>query len=95
MKTFAYILGFIFISFLFAPTVIALVDKNADVSIAYNMDEEETSSKNLIDFEFHVNELRGNEESISYLKDHEDSHYYFEKRYDVSLKILSPPPRIS
>lgn len=64
-----------------------------DISFAYNVNEEENSSKNQISFEFHLQEMRNNEESINYLKEHEDDHSYNEKNYWVVLNVLSPPPK--
>ena len=41
MKLLANILLFIFLSFLAMPTIVSLVQDDADVSIAYNLNEEE------------------------------------------------------
>lgn len=96
MKLFSYILGFIFISFLFAPTVISLIDRNVDISIAYNVNEEESSSKNQINLEYNVEEMGSNYESIHFLQIRKlDSHYYKENGYRVFLSISSPPPQIA
>ncbi len=64
-----------------------------DISFAYNVNEEENSSKNQINFEFHIQDIKSNEESISFLKEHENDHYYYEKAYRVVLNVLSPPPK--
>lgn len=93
MRKFAYILSFIFISFLFAPSIIAVVDQDADLSIAYAMNEEDTSAKNQVDLEFHFPELKTNEESILFHKEHDDEFHYKEKNYNVILNVLSPPPK--
>ncbi|MDR5591246.1 hypothetical protein [Christiangramia sp. SM2212] len=94
MKTFAYILGFIFVTFLFAPTAIALIDRNVDISIAYNVNEEESSSKNQINLEYTIEELVSNYESIHFLQIRKvDGHYYKENGYKVFLSISSPPPK--
>lgn len=96
MKLFAYILGFIFISFLFAPTVVALIDRNVDISIAYNVNEEESSSKNQITLEYTAEEMSSNYESIHYLQIRKmDGHYYKENGYKVFLSVISPPPKIA
>lgn len=94
MKSFAYILGFIFITFLFAPTAIALVDRNVDISIAFNVNEEESSTKNQISLEYTIEEVASNYESIHFLQIRKvDGHYYKENFYDVVLSVTSPPPK--
>ena len=45
MKIIAQILMFVFITFLLTPTVVSLIEKDADVSIFYSMSEEEHSLK--------------------------------------------------
>lgn len=96
MKNLAYILGFIFVSFLFAPTVISLIDRKVDISIAYNVNEEESSSKNQINLEYTIEEMDSNYESIHFLQIRKvDGHYYKENGYMVFLSISSPPPKIA
>ena len=96
MKLFSYILGFIFITFLFAPTVISLIDRNVDISIAYNVNEEESSSKNNINLEYKLEETLSNYESIHFLQIRKlNGHYYKDNYYKVFLSISSPPPKIA
>lgn len=96
MKIFSYILAFIFITFLFTPTVVSLIDRNVDISIAYNVNEEESSSKNQITFEYNIEEMDSNYESIHFLQTHNtDGHYYKENGYNVFLAISSPPPKLA
>ncbi|WP_300433807.1 hypothetical protein [Christiangramia sp.] len=96
MKLFAYILGFIFITFLFAPTLITLIDRNVDISIAFNVNEEESSSKNQINLEYNIEETVSNYDSIHFLQIRKiDGHFYKENRYKVFLSITSPPPKIA
>lgn len=94
MKFSAYILAFVFISFIFTPSVVALIDRSVDISIAYNVNEEESSSKNQISFEYTIEEMDSNYESIHFIQQQKtDGHYYKESRYKVFLSITSPPPR--
>ena len=94
MKTFAYILSFVFITFLMTPSVIALIDSTVDISIAYNVNEEESSTKNQITFEYTLEEMDSNYESIHYLQIRKvDGHHYTENFYDVVLAVTSPPPK--
>jgi len=93
VKKLAYILSFIFISFLVAPSIITIVNDQADISVAFNLDEEENSSKNQVDLEFHFAEIRKNEESILFHQKHDDEFHYKERNYLVILNVLSPPPK--
>jgi len=96
VKLFSYILSFIFITFLFAPTVISLIDRNVDVSIAYNVNEEESSSKNQINLEYTIENMVSNYESIHFLQIRKvHGHYYKENGYKVFLSISLPPPKIA
>lgn len=46
MKTAVYIMIFLFVSFLSLPTILGLIDNNeTDVSMVYNMSEEEEAQK--------------------------------------------------
>ena len=96
MKSLSYILAIVFITFLFTPSVITLVDRNIDISIAYNMNEEESSSKNQINLEYNIEEMVSNYESIHFLQiKKEDGHWYKESAYLVFLSISSPPPKLA
>tara|TARA_B100000929_G_scaffold285515_1_gene269238 strand:- start:579 stop:869 length:291 start_codon:yes stop_codon:yes gene_type:complete len=96
MKFFAFVLGFIFITFLLTPTVISLIDRNVDISIAYNVNEEESSSKNQISLEYRLEEIVSNYESIHFLQIRKiNGHYYKENGYKVFLSISLPPPKLA
>lgn len=45
MKRLAQILLFVFITFLVTPSVISVLEKNADISVFYNFSEEEKAHK--------------------------------------------------
>ncbi|APG60705.1 hypothetical protein LPB144_09955 [Christiangramia salexigens] len=82
--------------FLFTPTIVALIDRNVDISVAYNVNEEESSSKNQISFEYTLEKNDSNYESIHFLQIRKlDGHYYKENKYNVFLQINSPPPKIA
>ncbi len=67
-----------------------------DISIAYNVNEEENSAKNQINLEYTIEEALSNYESIHFLQIRKvDGHYYKENRYKVFLTISSPPPKIA
>ncbi|WP_405200002.1 hypothetical protein [Christiangramia sp. LLG6405-1] len=96
MKKISYILAVIFTAFLCTPSVIALIDRNVDISIAYNVNEEESTSKNQISLEYTIEEMDSNYKSIHYLQIRkQDGHNYRESRYKVFLSITSPPPKLA
>ncbi len=80
--------------FLATPSVVAYIDNSIDVSVAYNVNEEESSSQGKISFEYHYTENQSNYHSICYLQDQkEPGHFYTEAYPVVDLDVLSPPPQ--
>ena len=74
--------------------MVSLIDRNIDISIAYNVNEEESSSKNQISFEYNMEELDSNYESIHFLQTKKSEGYYYkDNSYDVFLSVTSPPPK--
>lgn len=45
MKVFSQILLFVFMTFLFTPTIVSVIEKDIDISIFYSLSEEEKSHK--------------------------------------------------
>lgn len=94
LKTIAYILSFVFLSFIAGPTIIAGIDKSVDLSYAFTASEEENSSKNLLTFEYTIEETHSNHESIHFLQEHSGEGFsYNENNYQVVLDVVSPPPK--
>jgi hypothetical protein len=94
LKKVAYILSFIFLSFVAGPTIISLIDDSVDVSFAFTANEEENSSKNTVTFESLVEEIYSNHASIEYLRTHQKEKYsYSEDYHKVYLEVTSPPPK--
>ena len=93
LKKIAYILSFIFLSFVAGPTVVTLIDDSVDVSFAFTANEEE-NSKNLASFESVVEENYSNHSSIEYLRTHQKAGYSYKEDYHkVYLEVVSPPPK--
>jgi len=93
LKT-AYILIFIFVSFLTAPTVVVLIDNSTDISYIFSTTEEE--SKNNISTEYTFNEARENQISIEFLRkkaliNHLEKH----DLQSLCLEVISPPPDLA
>lgn len=69
-----------------------LVDREADISMAFTASEEENSVKNQIAFEYTLNDHRSI--SIHFLKEQMADNHYYKKGYKlVFLDVLSPPPK--
>lgn len=91
----AYILVFIFVSFLTVPTIVVLIDNHSDISFVYSTTEEE-QAKNNISTEFVFNETRCKHLSIELLskklliKDKER-----ENVKSLYPEVVSPPPKLS
>lgn len=96
MKKIAYILSFVFLSFVAGPTIVACIDENVDVSFAFTASEEENSSKNLLSMEYTIEEHHSNNQSILFLRKQRAEGYSYKKVYhQVFLDVLSPPPKNS
>lgn len=93
VRKLAYILAFLFVTFLATPTVVVLIDKSADVSMAFSVNEEE-SSKTQINLEYHLEDSHSNYDSIHFLQEQKNpGHYYAEAYPVVCLDVISPPPK--
>ncbi|MFD1094644.1 hypothetical protein [Salegentibacter chungangensis] len=93
MKNIAYILAFIFTSFIATPSIVAYIDSAVDISFAYDVNEEE-SSKNQLTIEYDIKELHSNYRSIEFLKEQEGHGHYYSNNYrPVCLDVTSPPPK--
>jgi len=83
----------IFMITLIAPSVIVVIDNDADISFFYNTtDEEEKGSEKHKDLEVMFSEFIENE---SYLVSNETENnlgYYFKKYPKPHLNLISPPP---
>jgi hypothetical protein len=93
MKKLASILLFLFILFLITPTVVSVIENDADISVVSNFSEEEQVQKDiklLFYFEQIPNRL--------YLPSVTNQFVSFEntlKHNDISLGIFIPPPELS
>ena len=94
MKTIVSIVLFLFISFLSAPTIISLIEKNTDISMFYNSNEEESHKdyKEIKadlshDYEFVFVKLSFNKTSKIISEN-------LCRHDNVSEEIFSPPPEL-
>jgi hypothetical protein len=94
MKRMAYILTFVFMAFIATPSIVAYIDNSVDVSFAFNVNEEESSSKNEINLEFNLEEHHSNYISIQYLQEHTHTEDIYRESYPiVFLDVICPPPK--
>ncbi len=95
MKTVVYIVIFLFVSFLSLPTIIGLLDNDeADVTMVYNMSEEEEAHKT-----FNIKEAikSGKQVFVFHFEMPESKKITTENhiQYDSVLEeIFSPPPEV-
>lgn len=92
-KIYATYLLFLFIAFLTTPTIVKSLDKNIDLSIVYNLAEEEQSETSICSFlDFVVNS-----QDFEALSEHETHDVLIFDVYQFVIKshhirIPSPPP---
>lgn len=81
-------------AFLATPTIVAYIDNSVDISFAFNVNEEESSSKNQINLEFNVEEQPNNYASIHFLQKQDfNGDFYTESYPVVFLDVIFPPPK--
>jgi hypothetical protein len=94
VKSIAFILSFIFLSFVAGPTIISLIDDSVDMSFAFTANEEENSSKNEVSFEILLEKDYSNYRSIQYLRSNKGNGYSYQEDYHrIYLEVVSPPPK--
>ena len=92
MKLVVNIVLFLFLSFLAAPTVVSLIEDEADVSIAFSFTEEEVQKElnevKLAPAEFHC-QFYPNAKNSAEIKSEN-----LQRHDNVFEEIFSPPPEI-
>jgi hypothetical protein len=94
MKKIVRILLFVFITFLFTPTIISVVEKSADIATLYDCSEQEQSQKEIKDikivFDFGIAPIPNAFYSLNSGLIHSDNL----SRHDcIASKIFIPPPQ--
>lgn len=84
----------LFVLFLMAPTVVAVLDNSVDVSVFFTTsEEEEKGGKKNTEKELLYCDM-GNAELGLALDEKENNLEYFQKKYpNPHLKLISPPPK--
>lgn len=91
MKTTARMLMFVFMLFLVTPTVVSVLEKNADISIFYSVSEEEKSHKEIkaLVYPDHSNSSSFHLSQINSGIIHSEN---LSKHDKIASKIFIPPP---
>ncbi len=84
----------LFVLFLMAPTVVAVLDNSVDVSIFYTTsEEEEHGGKKTAEKELLCQEMAETNLSIVFWDNDLDLEYFQKKYPNPHLKLTSPPPK--
>ncbi|WP_159021981.1 hypothetical protein [Formosa sp. L2A11] len=82
----------IFVLFISAPALITMLEKNTDVSMFYNLAEEENSKETVKLISFELNE-HGDLSYVFSLLETDNSYNFYLNTYSQSdLENVSPPP---
>ena len=93
MKKLASILLFLFVLFLITPTVVSVIENDADISVVSNFSEEEQVQKD-IKLVFYFEQI-SNRLSLPSVTNQFVSFENTLKHNDISLGIFIPPPELS
>ncbi|OIQ20088.1 MAG: hypothetical protein BM557_05285 [Flavobacterium sp. MedPE-SWcel] len=98
MKAFIGILILLFLSFLAAPTIVSLLDDSSDISIAYDLSEEEKEVDKELELELELQEVKAgpNEFAFCFLNIIEQSSKVMPNNLQIHKNVFgdvfSPPP---
>lgn len=94
-KTVSFLLSFIFVMLIAAPTTIMLIEKSYDVSVFFSLNEEENSQNEISKkLEVNIDTNSPNLFTILELKKKKIDNYYNESYSDLALDNFSPPPEL-
>jgi len=88
-KIISLFLSIIFLGLITAPSIIAVLDENVDISILYSVSEEEEENKNL---KIVVSTVKENTETLTLKEDNLTLGYLFKVYSNPHLNLISPPP---
>ena len=89
----AIVLTFIFTLLIVAPTVLSVVEKNFDISILFNISEEENNQKEISKtFDLKFSETKTSLSLFNSLVKKNSFDYHLKIYADISLENSSPPP---
>jgi len=99
MKIFAYFFISVFVAFLAAPTVVTLIERDADVSYVFSMAEEEENHKGEKEGGSNINwkvvPKNFNDFAFFDQKTFSFNFFYLLGSSSVYNKLISPPPELA
>jgi len=90
--TTSFFFSLIFMAFMAAPTIAFLVDKNIDICLVSDINEEEKGSETFKDIEIIFSDSNSSKGSLLDLNNENLLEYYFKKYSKPHLNLISPPP---
>ncbi|TXD49834.1 hypothetical protein [Polaribacter sp. IC073] len=91
----AIVLTFIFTLFIVTPTILSVVQDNFDISILYNISEEENNQKEVSkNFDMKFSETKTCLSLFNTLDKKDLLDFYLKKYTDISQENSSPPPEL-
>lgn len=86
---------FIFTLFIVSPTIVSVVEKNFDISILFNMNEEENNQKEISKvFDLKSSETKASLSVFNILHTSSLFDFYSKKYASISQENYSPPPEL-
>jgi len=88
----SFLFSLIFIAFMAAPTIAFLVDKNVDICLVSDINEEEKGNETIKDIEIIFSDSNSSKDSFLDLKNKNLLEYNSKKYSKPHLNLISPPP---
>jgi hypothetical protein len=92
-KKIAIVFTIIFTLFIVSPTVLSVVEDSFDISILFNVGEEENNQKEISkNFDLKSSEIKKTDSLFNSLKKRNSLNYRLKKYTDIYQKNTYPPP---
>jgi hypothetical protein len=92
-KKIAIVFTIIFTLFIVSPTVLSVVEDSFDISILFNVGEEENNQKEISkNFDLKISEIKKTDSLFNSLKKRNSLNYRLKKYTDIYQKNTYPPP---
>ncbi|SNR53044.1 hypothetical protein [Lutibacter flavus] len=91
-KTVSIFLTILFLGIISAPSIIVSIDDSIDISVLYNISEEEEETNNL---KLVVSEIDDDTDSYPITFKNQSLGFYFKKHPKPHVNLISPPPEFN
>ena len=92
-KKIAIVFTIIFTLFIVSPTVLSVVEDSFDISILFNVGEEENNQKEISkNFDLTISEIKKTDSLFNSLKKRNSLNYRLKKYTDIYQENTYPPP---